>query len=306
MTGRLQAQLSAQILAHVRERRLPRGQHLPVQALADLFRVSRAPVHAALKALERGGVVHLERNRGFFLEKGAQDLGDGGAGATPVPEEDEDEPYLAIASDRLEGKLPERVTENELIRRYRLTRPQAVKIMARVAQEGWAERLRGHGWAFTPILTSREAYEQGYRFRAAIESAALLEPGFRADPDGLARLRDEQRALLEGDFKHLPRARLFAANAGFHERIMEWSGNPFFVDALRRVNQVRRLMEYRLAVDRGRLERQCREHLELLGMIESGDLITASAYLRVHIGTARLIKTTGLAWASHEIGDCIL
>ena len=294
MSGRLQLQLSTQILAYVRERRMPRGQHLPEQALADLFRVSRAPVHAALKALEESGIVCLERNRGFFLARGAEELENGAAGPVPVPDE-EDEPYLAIASDRLEGKLPERVSENELIRRYRLTRPQAVKIMARVAQEGWAERLPGHGWAFTPVLTSREAYDQGYRFRAAIESAALLEPGFRADPAGLAHLREEQLALLAGDIRHLPRDRLFAANSGFHERIMEWSGNPFFVDALRRVNQVRRLIEYRLTVDRSRLERQCREHLELLEVIEAGDLITASAYLRVHIGTARRIKTAGLA-----------
>lgn len=294
MTGRLQAQLSAQILAHIRERRLTRGQHLPEQALADLFRVSRAPVHAALKALEESGVVRLERNRGFFVEKGVEELDLGETNPLPAPD-GEDEPYLAIASDRLEGKLPERVTENELIRRYRLTRPQAVKIMARVAQEGWAERLPGHGWAFTTILTSREAYDQGYRFRAAIESAALLEPSFRVNENELAALRAEQRALLEGDLKHLPRARLFAANSGFHERIMDWSGNPFFADALRRVNQVRRLIEYRLTVDRSRLERQCREHLELLAMIEDGDLVTASAYLRVHIGTARRIKTASFA-----------
>ena len=30
-------------------------------------------------------------------------------------------------------------------------------------------------------------------------------------------------------------------------------------------------------------------------MIEDGDLVTASAYLRVHIGTARRIKTVGMA-----------
>jgi DNA-binding GntR family transcriptional regulator len=294
MSGRLQTQLSAQIVAHIRERDLPRGEHLPEQALADLFRVSRAPVRAALKALEQSGVVRLERNRGFFVEKGADELGTTDVGPRSAQHE-EDEPYLAIASDRLEGRLPERVTENELIRRYGLTRPQAVKIMARVAQEGWAERLPGHGWAFTPTLTSREAYDQGYRFRAAIEAAALLEPSFRVDQAGLAVLRDEQRALLDGDLKHAPRTRLFATNSGFHERIMEWSGNPFFIDALRRVNQVRRLIEYRLTVDRSRLERQCREHLELLEMIEGGDLVTASAYLRVHIGTARMIKTAGLA-----------
>lgn len=304
MTGRLHAHLAAQILAHLRERRLPRGQHLPEQALADLFRVSRAPIRAALTALAESGIVRLERNRGFFVDREPDELGaspvpgagaDAAAGRSGLPAEAEDEPYLAIAADRLAGRLAERVTENELIRRYGLTRPQAVKIMARVAQEGWAERLPGHGWAFTQVLTSRESYEQSYRFRAAVEAAALLEPGFAAPPEGLRRLREEQRALLAGDLNRLPRTELFAINGGFHERLMEWSGNPFFGDALRRVNQVRRLMEYQLTIDRGRLDRQCREHLELLDLIEAGDLITAAAYLRVHIGGARRIKSAGLA-----------
>ena len=294
-SGQLSPRISTQILGHVRERRMRRGQHLPEQALADLFRVSRAPVRAALKALEAAGVVRLERNRGFFLQKDADELDDPGAAGAAAPDEAEDEPYLAIASDRLEGRLPERVSENELMRRYGLTRAQAVKIMARVAQEGWAERLPGHGWGFLPILTSREAYDMGYRFRAAIESAAVLEPTFRIDPAALADLRAEQRALLDGGLRHLPRARLFQANAGFHEAVAGWSGNPFFPDALRRVNRVRRLIEYRVSVDRGRLERQCREHLELLDLLEAGEFGTAAAYLRVHIEGARRIKTASLA-----------
>jgi DNA-binding GntR family transcriptional regulator len=260
-----------------------------------VFRGARAPDNAPQTPLGAGVSARPARNRGFFLEIGIEELENGGHGAGIIPDEGEDEPYLAIASDRLEGKLPERVTENELMRRYGLTRPQTVKIMARVAHEGWAERLPGHGWGFLSILTSREAYDHGYRFRAVIESAALLEPGFQVDRVGLAELRAEQRALLEGDLRRLPRARLFAANAGFHERIIEWSSNPFFMDALRRINRVRRLIEYRLTVDRTRLDRQCREHLELLDILEGGDLMTAAAYLRVHIGTARQIKMAGLA-----------
>lgn len=292
MTRRLQTQIAARLLDHVRERGLPRGQHLPEQALADLFRVSRAPVRAALEALEEAGVVRLERNRGFFLQKGADELDGAGVAA---PDEAEDEPYLAVAADRLEGRLPERVTENELIRRYGFTRNQAVKILARIAQEGWAERLPGHGWRFLPILASREAYELGYRFRAAIETAAVQEPTFRLDPAELARLRAEQQALLDGGLRHLSRTRLFQANTGFHEAVVGWSGNPFFLDALRRVNQVRRLMEYRVTAERGRLDRQCREHLELLDLLEAGEIRTAAAYLRVHIEGARRIKSAGLA-----------
>ena len=108
-------------------------------------------------------------------------------------------------------------------------------------------------------------------------------------------MREEQRSLLDGGLRHLSRTRLFRANAGFHETLIGWSGNPFFLDALRRVNRVRRLIEYRVTVDRGRLERQCREHLDLLALLEAGEAGTAAAYLRVHIEGARRIKTAGLA-----------
>ena len=287
----LSSQLSAKIIDHVRERALPRDQHLPEQPLADLLRVSRAPIRAALMQLEQAGVVRLERNRGFFLAKDAADLED-----EPLPDrgEAEDEPYLAVAADRLEGRLPDRVSENELIRRYNLSRPQVVKILTRIAQEGWAERLPGHGWAFLPVLTSRGAYDQSYRFRAAIETAAVLEPTFRVDRAALDELRAEQQALLAGDMHKLSRTRLFQMNAGFHEVVVGWAGNPFFLDALRRVNQVRRLIEYRITEDRGRLERQCREHLNLLALLEAGEFTNSAAFLRIHIDGARRIKTATL------------
>lgn len=166
--------------------------------------------------------------------------------------------------------------------------------MARIAQEGWAEKLPGHGWGFLPVLSSREAYDMGYRFRAAIEAAAMREPTFRVDKESLARLRAEQQMLLDGGSRRLPRARLFQINGGLHETIIGWANNPFFLDALRRVNQLRRLLEYRLTVDRSRLTRQCREHLELLDLIEAGEFETAAAFLRVHIEGARRIKSAGL------------
>ena len=135
----------------------------------------------------------------------------------------------------------------------------------------------------------------GYRFRAAIEAASVQEPTFHIDLGALAALRADQQALLDGGMRHLPRARLFQINAGFHETIVGWCGNPFFLDALRRVNQVRRLIEYRVTVDRSRLERQCQEHLQLLTLLEAGERGTAAAFLRVHIEGARQIKTADLA-----------
>ena len=50
----------------------------------------------------------------------------------------------------------------------------------------------------------------------------------------------------------------------FHESILAGSRNPFFLEALRRINRVRRLLSYRSMVVRDRYRDQCRDHLEIL------------------------------------------
>ncbi len=159
-----------------------------------------------------------------------------------------------------------------------------------MVREGWLERLPGQGWEFQPVLRSPEAYNQGYRFRLLIEPAALLEPGYRLDPATAARLRAEQEAMLAGGWRDFSSAETHRINAEFHEGIVGGSGNPFLIDALRRVNRTRRLIEYRIHVDRSRLVRISEEHLQILGLVEAGSLEEASAFLRVHLLGSRLAK----------------
>ena len=284
----LSPQIALQILEYVKTHQLPRGHHLPSQMLADSFRVSRAPVNAALKFLEEMKIVRSERHRGFYLQRDAIELH---GFSLPVDADREDEPYFAIAEDRLAGRLPDRVSENELMRLYQVPRGRLVKVLNRIAEEGWIERRPGHGWEFRPTLTSQETYEMGYRFRATIESAGVLEPTFRVDPIAFKAARERQKALLDGDLLRLSRSQLFHINTQFHEMIASCSHNDFFLEALRRVNRLRRLMEYRLTLDRSRLARQCQEHLDILGLLEKGKTRAASEYLRKHIEGARVIKT---------------
>lgn len=289
----LTPQIAARILEHVREQGFPRGQHLAAQTLADTFRVSRAPVAAALGQLEALGVVRSETNRGYFLEMSALELA-GLSLELPQPVEAEDERYFAIAGDRLDGRLPERVSENELMRLYGMKRSAVVKVLHRIAEEGWIERLPGNGWAFRPVLTSREAYEQGYLFRAAIETEALLVPTFLIDPEVARRLRAEQQDLLDGGHARMSRDHIFQLNASFHETLVGFSGNEFFVDAVKRVNRLRRLAEYKITVDRSRLPNQAREHLRILDLIEAGAMTEASQFLRRHILGANAVKAPQL------------
>ena len=282
----LAAQMTAQILDYIRVNDLEADQHLPSQTLADALRVSRAPINAALQMLEDMKVVRSEPNRSYFLVKSAREL-------PQIPhaaEEQEDEWYFAIAEDRLSGKLPERVSENELMRRYGLSRTRLLKVLTKIADEGWIERLPGNGWEFGPLLTSRESYQQGYQLRIALEPQALMLPSFQIDRAAFAAAREKQQWLLDGGYKRASRAEIFAANNDFHEMLMSCGGNPFFLDAVKRVNRLRRLVEYRITVDRSRLPQQCREHLNILELLEKGLRQEAADFLRVHISGAALIK----------------
>jgi len=287
MTGRLADRIARQIAEHIRTEELTEGTHLVAQALADRFQVSRAPVTAALKALADDGVVEAVSNRGFFVKEVPEPLCE----ATL----DEDPLYTAIVEARLSGDLPDRASENELMRRFGATRPRLQRTLGRIAREGWVDRLPGHGWTFRATLDSAEAYEQAYRFRAVIETEALLQPGYAFVPAEMERLRQEQRALLDGAINSASRAQLFEINAGFHETLVAWSGNTFFLDALRRINKLRRLIEFRVTADRSRLDQQCREHLALLDLVERGDMALAADFLRGHVGHALALKVRAAA-----------
>ena len=93
-----------------------------------------------------------------------------------------------------------------------------------------------------PILTSGETYDQAYRFRILIESAALQEPGFKVDEAALRKCLVEQQALIDGAVEWASPAQLFDANTRLHETIAGFSGNMFIVESLKRINRLRRLM----------------------------------------------------------------
>lgn len=279
--------VAAGILEYVRKRDMTPGQRLTEQALADDLGVSRSPIRKALQYLEAAGVVGSAPNRGFYLKQGAAD-----AIGLDIPRNDESDEalYLRVAQDRLNGELSEEITEVDLMERYALSRLQVQRILNRMGREGLAERKPGRGWVFRPFLSTDTAYREGYRFRMIIEPAALLEPSFRIDKAAFDRVRRDQQAMLDGGIEKWPLSELFRAGAQFHETLVACSNNSFLLEAIRNVNQLRRLVEYRVNVDRSRVYRQSEEHLLLLDLIEGGDRVEASYKLRQHLDVARSQK----------------
>ncbi|SPK70083.1 GntR family transcriptional regulator (plasmid) [Cupriavidus taiwanensis] len=276
--------IPTQIVEFIQTERLPVGAHLRAQMLADRLRVSRTPVNDALAILHDKGLLRREKNRGFFLAQSldtpaaqlAQELG--------ITEPDiVGDAYFQIAEDLLSGSLPTEVPELTIRQRYGLTATQLNAVLTRITQEGWGERNPGYGWTFSTMLTTPDSLLQSYRMRLALEPAALLEPGYRLDAQVIARLRAAEQHLLDGGIQTDTADQLHDRGVRFHESLVEGSGNPFFIDTIRRVNRVRRLLSYRSMRERTRYEEHARQHMHLLDLLERGRNADASAAMRDHL-----------------------
>ena len=283
--------LASNIHQHITQSGIAPGTRLPERTLAERFNVSRSPVREALKRLAAQAVVAAHPDGGYAVAEGVEPVPEVEATGAEIAGETE-QTYLAIAEDRLEGRLEDRVTENELMRRYGMTRAQLNAVLRRMVQEGWIERRPGHGWQFQSVLTSSETYRQGYRYRLLIEAAGILEPTFQLDREALLRCRTEQDALANGGARTASPAALFDANSRLHETIASCSGNVFILDGLRRLDRLRRLMEYRKAVDRDQAERRCREHVTLIDLLLSGQREAAADFMKLHLHNAVREKTS--------------
>lgn len=300
-TDSLADKIAGRIRSAISSGRIARGMHLSVQKFADEFYVSRSPVRQAMELLAEAGVLEHKRNRGFFVLSAptAGVDGEDRLGARPFEEPND---YQRLAEDWLGNRLPADVTEQALRDRYQLTKAQITEIMVRAVREGWAERKPGYGWRFLPVAKSWGTFEQIYRFRALIEPAAMLEPTYRIDRSVLAKHRRVQESMLEFGIERLPGEEVLDSSAHFHEDLILFSGNPFFHQALMRINRMRRLLEYRSGVNRQRMYRFCAEHLEIIALLERDEVAQASATMRQHLAGALQTKLPTRAREPEDAG----
>lgn len=286
-TNDIQAKVAKEIIYLSRLNRYEIGSRLVVTALAEQLSVSRSPVKSALTMLEGMGVVFYEKNKGFFLAKSREELDEY---AEKLEGSQQDRLYQQIADLHLAGSLPVDVGEAELMRLLGVGRSALKKCLSRILQEGWVERNAGHGWHFLPVIDSVEAYEESYYFRIVNEPAAILCPSFSPDEDELEKLLTEHSHICQHGYSYLSPQEMYDANTRLHESIMSWSNNRFMLQSLKRLNQLRRLVEYRHADKSDARRLQSSEHVEILSLIKSMNYLSAASLMKKHIERARKSK----------------
>jgi DNA-binding GntR family transcriptional regulator len=132
--------------------------------------------------------------------------------------------------------------------------------------------------------------KDSYRFRLIIEPAAILEPGFVLDRAALEACRRQQQRLVDEGIWSVSSPVLFDLNSRLHEVIIERSRNSFFIDGLRRVDRLRRLMEYKQSLDRRYAIVRCREHIELIDLLLDDRREDASEFMNRHLSSVSVEK----------------
>lgn len=293
MANPLHQALASKIMRFIRTQGFSSGHHLTEASLQEHLDVSRGPIRAAMMELTSCGVLEQKANRGFFVADPSIEL--------PRSEDDINDAeavYLAIADDRLMQKIPDTVTETMLMQRYGLTRLRLRRVLARISAEGWIEQRDGRGWTFAMLVNSVDAYRESYEMRQIMEPAGIMGDRFRLDHVLLGRLRDQQRMVSEGGWKDLGQIELFETNSVFHEGIASMSGNRYLLDTVKRLNSLRRLVEYRQTLRREQVQQQNLEHLEIIEMLAHGDRSDAATALSIHLGNAKRRKADSSIFAA--------
>jgi len=277
--------LATQILTLIQNAKFEVGHHLREQHLADMLDVSRTPIRQALKLLAEHGIVETRKYHGYVLVKPFHALQ---STEIKVPLTLEQLLYQELVRDRLAGKLPNSLTQNTILQRYKVERPVAAQTLQRMAKDGLITPKGARHWEFLPTLDSRQALKASYELRATLEPAALLLPEFKVKPLVLERIRMQHLYILghprTSSISHL---QIFEADSAFHEALAEFSGNIFFLQVVQRHNQLRRLLEFSNYNQNGRILECCREHLAILDAINADNMALASRLMRDHLTHAQ-------------------
>ncbi|HEY8476277.1 MAG TPA: GntR family transcriptional regulator, partial [Chloroflexota bacterium] len=201
--------------------------------------------------------------------------------------------YLALREAIVTGQLRpgDRLAEEQLARRFGVSRTPVREAILRLEAEHFARRLPRRGLVVRPIL-EKEVLEV-YAVRAVLDGLAAALAAKEASPPDVARLRWINQQLAEAAERQEFRA-MAALNIQFHEAICEAAHNGMLLHFVRQIHDWVRRFESTTLAHPGRAEAAIAEHERLLQAIEAGDAELAERLAREHMSNALQVRVAML------------
>jgi GntR family transcriptional regulator, transcriptional repressor for pyruvate dehydrogenase complex len=195
------------------------------------------------------------------------------------------------------AKLP---SEAELLAAYGVSRTVVREAVSRLQAEGLVETFQGRGsfvlavpepstfrLESSAIRTQHDVLAM-VDFRIGVESEAAALAAGRITPDSAAAVDAALAQLTEAGHEGA-----VEADFAFHRAVAAATGNRFYVDLLDSLGPMMIMLprtrlseEYSLS-DSAHVERVHREHSQVAAAVLAGDVETARAAMRVHLGNTR-------------------
>ncbi len=197
--------------------------------------------------------------------------------------------YEALKQAILSGTLAPGATlrEEELARRYQVSRTPVREALSRLESEALAERYQGSGLVVSEL--GPDDIIDLYVLREALEGLAARLAASRRTEIDLARLEVlqalSQRAVQDGDL-----SRVSKLNSEFHFLMWHIAGNRPLSRAINGVHEsVQRFHDNTLAYP-GRLEQSVKEHADLIEALRERDHLAAEQIAVEHVRHVRNIR----------------
>ena len=187
--------------------------------------------------------------------------------------------YDALAEMIASGSLKpgQHLVESDLAEHLGVSRQPVREALQRLQADGWVELRPAYG-AYVHIPTAEEV-EQLLGVRSRLEAYSAHGAALHATADGVARLRKMQ-AAGEAALATDDEAALVAANAAFHQCIVELSGNKVLAGLIAQVE--RRVRWYYMPIARPRGKDAWTEHSNLVQAIADGEADKAERLMLRH------------------------
>lgn len=273
-------ELARQVVAAAVELGLKAGDHLAEQKMSRACGVSRTPMRAAFKILEKQGVLSWRAEEGYYLAIG---VSDGLAREQAKIEDGEQGLSHRILADRAARRIPEVQSVSALVRRYEVSRTTVLNALQILSRDGIVLQLPGRAWQFQPLLDTPSSVSESFAFRLHLEPQAILAPGFALDSMRANALRAQMRDFLERGEGRATAMDFHRIDLEFHSLIAECSGSRFYRGALMAHHRLRKLAQKGMTIPAFRMLKAMEEHVDILDSLERHQLELAADQMVLHL-----------------------
>ncbi|MCU1400018.1 MAG: hypothetical protein JWN62_3127 [Acidimicrobiales bacterium] len=202
-----------------------------------------------------------------------------------------DHAYRTLKTRVLTGEFPinVRLGEERLAAMIGVSRTPIREALKRLQAEGLVANHPDGG--YQPIVPDVTVMRHLYEVRAGLELQALQRPGrmgTRHDPAIIEPLRDQWRQLSIDPLPP-PDPNFVLLDESFHVALATAAGNDVAVDVLRQINERIRLVRMHDFLIHQRIEATIAEHLNLVELVLSGDIVAAEAAFTQHLGDSMAV-----------------